>query len=59
MNAAHKRLVEDMGLSDEHFDAVLENLGATLKELGVPNDLIAEAATIVETTRNNVLDRES
>ena len=26
MRAAHKHLVEDMGLNDEHFDAVIENL---------------------------------
>jgi len=57
MRAAHKRLVDDMGLSDEHFDAVIENLGATLKELGVADDLIAEAAGIAETTRDDVLNR--
>ncbi len=57
MNAAHKRLVEEKGLNDQHFDAVLENLGATLKELQVPDELIAEAATIAESTRNDVLNK--
>ena len=37
------RLVEELGLNDEHFDAVMEDLGSALKELGVPDDLIAEA----------------
>jgi len=59
MRAAHKRLVEDRGLNDGHFDAVLENLGASLKELGVPDDLIGEAAAIAESTRNDVLGRNA
>ncbi len=59
LQSVHKRLVEDMGLSDEHFDAVLGNFGATLKELGVPDDLISEAASIVESTRSDVLNRDA
>jgi len=58
MKAAHKRLVDQMGLNDTHFDAVMENLGATLTELGVPADLIGEAAAIAESTREQVLGRE-
>lgn len=54
---AHKHLVEDMCLNDEHFDAVVENLGASLTELGVADDLIAEAAGIVESVRGEVLNR--
>jgi len=57
MRQAHKRLVEEMGLSDEHFDAVIENLGSALQELGVSEDLIAEAAKIAESTRDDVLNR--
>ncbi len=57
MRVAHKRLVDEKGLSDEHFDAVMENLGAALKELGVPDNLIAEAAAIAESTRSDVLNR--
>lgn len=56
LEAAHARLV-DRGLTDAHFDAVLEDLGATLAELGVPTDLIAEAAAVAETTRPAVLGR--
>lgn len=57
MRAAHERLVNEMGLADEHFDAVMENLGSTLVDLGVPEDLIGEAAAIAESTRDDVLNR--
>ena len=56
MRDGHAHLVAK-GLNDSHFDAVMENLGATLKELGVPDDLIAEAAAIAESTRNDVLGK--
>jgi len=56
MRKAHAHLVR-RGLNDSHFDAVMEHLGATLKELNVPNDLIAEAAAIAESTRNDVLSK--
>jgi hemoglobin len=56
MRDGHAHLVA-RGLDDSHFDAVMENLGATLKELNVPDDLIAEAAAIAESTRNDVLGR--
>lgn len=56
MRDAHAKLVEQ-GLNDSHFDAVLENLGGTLKELGVEDELIKEAAAIAESTRNDVLGK--
>jgi hemoglobin len=56
MRKGHAHLVE-RGLNDTHFDAVMENLGATLTELNVPGELIAEAAAIAESTRNDVLGR--
>lgn len=56
MRDGHAHLVQ-RGLNDSHFDAVMENLGATLTELGVPDELIAEAAAIAESTRNDVLSR--
>ncbi|MCF6336923.1 MAG: group 1 truncated hemoglobin [Gammaproteobacteria bacterium] len=56
MRKGHAHLVE-RGLNDSHFDAVVENLGATLKELGVADDLIGEVAAIAETTRNDVLGK--
>lgn len=45
------------GLNDSHFDAVMENLGATLVELNVPPHLIAQAAAIAESTRKDVLNK--
>lgn len=56
MRSAHSKLV-DMGLNDDHFNAVMEHLGATLTELKVPPALIAEAAAIAESTRGDVLGR--
>ena len=53
MREGHKHLA----LKDEHFDAVVENLGTTLKELGVSDEDIAEVAALAETTRNDVLNR--
>lgn len=56
MREGHAHLVKD-GLNDSHFDAVVENLGATLKELGVADDLIGQVAAVAETTRNDVLGK--
>lgn len=57
MKAAHSKMVKEMGLNDTHFDAVMDNLGATLTELNVPADLIGQAAAIAESTREDVLGR--
>src|SRR4051812_30823063 len=54
MRAGHARLVA-MGLNDSHFDAVVELLGSTLKDMGVPNELIGQVAAIAESTRPDVL----
>jgi hemoglobin len=56
MRRGHAHLVA-RGLNDTHFDAVMENLGQTLTELGVAPALIARAAAIAESTRNDVLNR--
>ncbi|MEW6036690.1 group 1 truncated hemoglobin [Methylococcus sp. ANG] len=56
MRRGHAHLVQQ-GLNDSHFDAVMEHLGATMKELNVPDELIAQAAAIAESTRNDVLGR--
>jgi hemoglobin len=46
MREAHQELVENHGLSSEHFDAVAEDLMETLKEIGVSEELRAEVAAI-------------
>jgi hemoglobin len=56
MRKGHARLVA-MGLNDSHFDAIIELLGATLKDMGVADNLIAQVAGIAQTTRNDVLNR--
>lgn len=53
MRTAHAH----MKLTEAHFDAVMENLGGTLKELGVPDALIGEAAAIALSVKNEVLNR--
>lgn len=56
MRRGHAHLVAK-GLNDTHFDAVVENLTTTLREMGVGEDLIAQVAATAETTRNDVLGR--
>ena len=56
MRRGHAHLVAQ-GLNDSHFDAVMEHIGATLVELNVPANLIAQAAAIAESTRNDVLGK--
>jgi len=56
MRTGHAHLVKQ-GLNDTHFDAIIELLGGTLKELGVADNLIAQVAAIAESTRADVLNR--
>lgn len=56
MQRGHAHLVE-RGLNDGHFDAVVEDLATTLKELGVSEADIAEVGKIAESTREDVLGR--
>lgn len=56
MRNGHAHLVQ-MGLNDSHVDAIIELLGATLRELGVSDDLIGQVAASAESTRNDVLSR--
>ena len=56
MRQGHAHLVA-RGLNYSHVDAVIEDLGATLRELGVKEELIAQVAAIAESARNDVLGR--
>jgi hemoglobin len=56
MYEGHKHLLK-MGLDDSHVDAVIENLGATLQELGVKDELITQVANIANSVRDDVLGR--
>lgn len=52
MREAHKH----MNLSEGHFNAVAEDLIATLEELDVPQARIDEVIAVVATTKNDVLN---
>ena len=56
MRKGHAHLVA-RGLNDSHFDAVVEDLAATLKELNVSDNLISQVAALCETTRKDVLGK--
>jgi hemoglobin len=57
LREAHAKLVEQKGLGDVHFDAVVQLLEETLRELGVAEELVTEARSIVADTRARVLGR--
>ncbi len=46
-----------MALTEVHFDAVIENLAATLRELGVSDTDIGEIAAIAGSVKDDVLNR--
>lgn len=56
LRTGHAKMV-DNGLNDGHFDAVVEDLGATLTELGISDELIGEVVNICESVRNDVLGK--
>ncbi|MFL5351776.1 group I truncated hemoglobin [Archangium sp.] len=56
MRKGHAHLVKQ-GLNDKHFNAVAENLAATLLELGVAKPLVDQVLAIAESARADVLNR--
>lgn len=57
LTLAHKDLVLQQGLGDQHFDAIAHHLQSTLNELGVSDELAAEVMSLIGGTRNQVLGR--
>ena len=55
MRKAHKYLP---GLNDLHFDAVAENLKATLEELKVKKELVDQIMAFAGSLRDDVLNRK-
>lgn len=47
----------DLKLEEKHFNAIAENLVATLKDLKVSQDLIDQVIAVVATTKDDVLNR--
>ena len=58
LRQGHAALVA-RGLNDSHFDAVVELLGQTLAELGVPQPAILQCAAVAESVRDDVLGRDA
>jgi hemoglobin len=56
MREGHAHLVA-RGLNDSHFNAIVELVGATLGELGVPENLRSQISQLLESTRADVLGR--
>lgn len=53
LRTAHK----DLKLEEKHFNAIAENLVATLKDLKVSQELIDRVIAVVATTKDDVLNR--
>ena len=56
MRRAHEHAVAN-GLNDEHVDAMMECVTATLHELNIENDLITTVINTIEKHRDDVLNR--
>ncbi|HET9112973.1 MAG TPA: group 1 truncated hemoglobin [Burkholderiales bacterium] len=56
MRKGHAHLVA-RGLNDSHFDAVVEDLVASLQELNVAPELIAQVGAVCESARSDVLGK--
>lgn len=48
---------DGMGITEEHFNAIAENLIATLKDLKISQELIDQVIAVVATTKDDVLGR--
>lgn len=60
MREVHKKLVQEKRLSEEHFNAFIEDLVKTLEELEISPELIEEALAVAGSVehRNDVLNRK-
>lgn len=47
-----------LDLTEEHFNAIAENLVATLKELKISDELIGKVIAVVATTKDDVLNKK-
>lgn len=56
MRTVHKRLVEEKGLREEHFNITAAYLKETLEELQLPEELVNEVMAIVSSTKEAVLN---
>jgi truncated hemoglobin YjbI len=57
LQKTHRRLVEEMGLTDAHFDRVLQLFKETLDELDISEKELSRMLEILESAREDVLNR--
>jgi len=57
MREVHKRLVDELGLTDVHFDRVMAHFRESVLELHVPATEVEKMCEILETFRDEVLNR--
>jgi hemoglobin len=55
LDEAHRRLVQERGLTDVHFDIVAGHLADSLRELNVEPAVVDEVMVVVGSTRKAVL----
>ena len=55
---AHRPLVENMGLSDTHYNIITKHLQSTLEELRVEPSIVSTIINTVEGFRDQVLCRD-
>ena len=55
LDIAHRKLVENQGLKNEHFDTIVKLMHESLKELNLDDSVVNEILLILESTRNKVL----
>lgn len=53
----HKRLVEEMGLTDAHFDRMLQLFKESLEELNISEKALNSMLEILESARDDILNR--
>ncbi len=58
LRAAHRRLLEEQGLSERHFDVLIDVLAMTLDDLGHEDDLARSIIGRLATLGDDVPNRE-
>lgn len=48
---------KNMGLKEDHFNAIVNHLSSTLKDFKVSDDLIDQVVTVVGTTKDDILNK--
>ena len=56
MRTGHAHLIQ-RGLNDSHVNVVIQLLGESLREAGVPEELIQKVAAVADSARADVLNR--